>query len=315
MLKDLYRCSPLPWLITALVFAIVIWAGPFLASSGMEGVGAFGFSHSVKQTLSLFLIILNVFLFRKFIDMTSILKTGERLSMYPLILLSSLCLVGMNGIIELLAISLQLLVLIRTFNGIATGSLGRAAFDSGLIMAFASLLNPVYAFLLIIFIAIAFIHAMLNIKVLLISLIGLAVPFLIYSQVAYLLEFPMIPAVMIRERGSMPATSQGNLFLIFFLLVLIGVLLYNLYLSFSVMGTGQVRRRMLIRSGFSMLGITIALGFLSSLTGYGPSPHLAMIPGLCILCLEFMKNHKSKWESYLFLAWAGMTLAFVWLAS
>jgi hypothetical protein len=261
------------------------------------------------------LIILNVFLFRKFIDMTSILKTGERLSMYPLILLSSLCLVGMNGIVELLALTLQLLVLIRTFNGIATGSIERAAFDSGLIMAFASLLNPIYAFLLILFLAIAFIHAMLNIKILLISIIGLAVPFLIYSQVAYIMNLPMIPEVMIRDGEVMPATSQGNIFLILFLLVLIGVMLYNLYLSFTVMGTGQVRRRMLIRSGFAMLVISISVGFLSSLTGYGPSPHLAMIPGLCILCLEFMKNHKSKWESYLFLAWAGMTLAFVWLAS
>jgi len=315
MLRDLYRCAPLPFLLLSLGFALLIWAVPFYSSFSLEGTGPFGLSHSILQVLAIVLLIINAFLFRKLIDVTNIMRTGERLSLYPFIFLSSICLLNINGIVELLAISIQLLFLIRTFSAISTGSLLRAAFDSGLIIAFASLLNPIYGLLLVLFLSIAFIHALLNIRVLLLSLIGFMIPFLIYAQVAYLSDWQYIPQSLIQNEEPLQVGAQGGLFLILYLMVTLGTLLYNLYLSFNVMGTGQVRRRMLIRSGFSMVGICLGMGILSSLLGYGPAPHLAMIPALCLLCLEFMLNSKVRWESYLFLLWAFMSIAFIWSAS
>ena len=315
MLKDLYRCSPLPWLIVSLVMALIIWIGPFYYSLDSIAEGPLKLSASLQQVMNFFVLLINAFLFRKLVDVTSILKTGERLSLYPFLLLSSLCLIGSSGIIELLAISIQLLFLIRTFNGIAAGSLERSAFDSGLIIAFASLLQPIYGFLLLIFLSIAFIHALLNIRVLLLSVLGFLVPFLIYAQVAYLIDSPLFPAALVRSAGGVHMRKRWGFILILYVLILIGALLYNLYLSFTVMGTGQVRRRMLIRSAFSMVGISIGIGLVSSIFGYGPSPHLAMIPGLSLLCLEFMRDQKIKWEPYLFLSWLLATGVFIWSAS
>jgi hypothetical protein len=68
----------------------------------------------------------------------------------------------------------------------------------------------------------------------------------------------------------------------------------------------------MIRSGFVSVLISIGIGLISSVTGFGNSVFMVVIPGMCILFLEFLRHPKGRWEPYLFLTWALMTWAFIW---
>ncbi|MDA0972585.1 MAG: hypothetical protein O2867_02515 [Bacteroidetes bacterium] len=312
MLKTLYKCFPLPWLIFGLVFLLLLWLFPFYHVWFLEQNGSLGLNRALEIFLSLLITVLNVFIFRQMVSVSAIMETGERLSVYPMTLLSALCFLMADGVLAVVGISFLLLLLLRLMNGLSSGNIKGAAFDCGLLTALAITFNPIYGFYLIIFMSIAFIHAQLNLKAALISLLGLSIPFLLYAQIAFLLDDQMLPQHLFEAKTVASGATPDSFLLLPFLIILSSVILYTCYRSFTMLNTGPVRRRMMIRSGFVVVMIGIGIGLISSVSGYGNSAFMVVIPGLCILFLEFLRHPKGRWEPYLFLAWALMTWAFIW---